>query len=191
MSDVARKESANRASQLARTRLEVEVYDDEDSIKVLEKLCSLGRYGHKLHWDKFANGTMATCEIFYELNGRRRMIIQRARFYRKGGVEEAKRKIARDVVQRLNIPIERKRKGEHRRRLIPTSIRDGRSYSGVLRSKQTKKEPEKEKEREKERDYQAGRDTPPEHRLSPPSFPESELGRPWGDLMLGIEAEDD
>lgn len=74
-----------------------------DPLLRLNELCTQGKYRYKMSWDKFQNGIMITCKLFYLMNRNKYTVLRDALFVRTDKVIEAKRTISAVVLDRLDL----------------------------------------------------------------------------------------
>jgi hypothetical protein len=53
---------------------------EEEPFPRLKEFCKIGNYRYSIYWDAFKNGRMMTCELFYFVNGRKRIIHRETQF---------------------------------------------------------------------------------------------------------------
>lgn len=53
---------------------------EEEPFPRLKEFCRLGNYRYTIYWDAFKNGRLITCEIFYFINGHKRIIHRETQF---------------------------------------------------------------------------------------------------------------
>jgi len=80
-----------------------------DPIKRLKEFCKQGKYYHQIKWDKFANGFMIECEVFYNLgsygHNKRRVLTKEVRWVEKDDLLESKRVIAAILLDNLGVGV--------------------------------------------------------------------------------------
>ena len=76
-----------------------------DPLDRLQELCKQGNYRYKFNWDKFQNGIMIECELFYFLNRSRRILHQEAKFIKSKDLSHVKRVIATSILQNIGLGI--------------------------------------------------------------------------------------
>ena len=77
------------------------VLEENDPLKRLSELCDKGKYKYRFTWDKFKNGIMCTCEIYYFINKNKRIVISKSSWISTHRLNEAQSYTASVVLSAL------------------------------------------------------------------------------------------
>ena len=69
---------SDRISTLAERQLTA---TGENPLTDLKEICKTGMYISRFNWDKFLNGIMLTCEVFYYLDNKKHSLIKKTKFF--------------------------------------------------------------------------------------------------------------
>lgn len=79
----------------------------------LQQFCNQGLYKNIFTWDKFNNGIMCQCDIFYKINNKLTTIISRSYFSHGLDVEFAKNRVAAIILNEIGLGVEENEEKEN------------------------------------------------------------------------------
>lgn len=74
-----------------------------DPFARLKELCSQGRYRYSFTWDRFLNGVMIQCEVYYFAQRQRFLLTREARFVPTTDISQAKKVISAILLENLGL----------------------------------------------------------------------------------------
>ncbi len=76
-----------------------------DPLKRLQQFCTQGNYTFKINWNKFDNGFICECTVYYNLKRRSsRLLKKEVKWVETYSVNEAKRTIASIFLDNIGLP---------------------------------------------------------------------------------------
>lgn len=72
-------------------------------IQRLFELCRIGSYRYHFHWDRFSNGIMITCELFYFLNRQKKFVHRETQFVESTDIHYAKNVICESLLHNIGL----------------------------------------------------------------------------------------
>jgi hypothetical protein len=72
-------------------------------IQRLFELCRIGSYRYHFHWDRFSNGIMITCELFYFLNRQKKIVHRETQFVESKDIHYAKNVICESLLHNIGL----------------------------------------------------------------------------------------
>ena len=75
-------------------------------LKRLRELCKQGKYSYKFKWDKFNNGMMMKCELYYNKKNRKYITCQETQFIFTTNVSEAQEIISAVLLHSIGLGVE-------------------------------------------------------------------------------------
>jgi len=72
----------------------------------LKEFTAQGKYRYSFHWDKFANGVMIECKIYYFLKRKMRTLVKETAWVNTSDLGEAKMVISAILLQNLGLGFE-------------------------------------------------------------------------------------
>ncbi len=71
------------------------VLTKNDPLERLKEFCNQGKYRYKINWDKFSNGFMCECTVYYNLKKKITRVLKREAYWvETGDLKEAKETIS-------------------------------------------------------------------------------------------------
>lgn len=75
-------------------------------LKRLGELARQGKYRYKFNYDKFENGFMCSCQLFYFIRGRKRIIASETRWVETQNLLEAKQTVSALLLENIGLGVE-------------------------------------------------------------------------------------
>ena len=82
------------------------VLTKNDPLERLKEFCNQGKYHYKINWDKFSNGFMCECTVYYYLKKKSTRILKREAYWvETGDLKEAKETISAIFLESIGLGV--------------------------------------------------------------------------------------